>query len=127
MNWKWFFEKGMFLIFIMTFFIAGSFNGIETSGVNKTVGWTFDQSNQLIINGYIIFGSWLVFVFGYTIVALTKRKTNLIISIAHYILFVLTFIIGIISNFSRNEVLLITIISIFMFASNMYNTFKKNH
>lgn len=127
MNWKWFFEKGMFLIFIITFFIASSFNGIETSGVNKTVGWTFDQSNQLIINGYIIFGSWLVFVIGYTIVVLTKRKTNLIVSIAHYILFVLTFIIGTISNFSRIEVLLITIISIFMFASNMYKTFKKNN
>ena len=119
MNWKWIFEKGMFWILILTFFIGNYFSGLEVRGVNKTVGWTFDQSNQWIINGFIVFGSWLIFLIGYGIVALMRKKTDLNLSI-----FLLTLIIGIVSELFGIGVLIISLISIIVFGLNIYRTFK---
>tara|TARA_R110000868_G_scaffold411745_1_gene708516 strand:- start:8534 stop:8932 length:399 start_codon:yes stop_codon:yes gene_type:complete len=124
MNWKWIFEKGMFWILILTFFIGNYFSGLEVRGVNKTVGWTFDQSNQWIINGFIVFGSWLIFLIGYGIVALMRKKTDLNLSIAHLSIFLLTLIIGIVSELFGIGVLIISLISIIVFGLNIYRTFK---
>ena len=124
MNWKWIFEKGMFWILIMTFFIGNYFSGLEVLGVNKTVGWTFDQSNQWITNGFIVFGSWLIFLIGYGIVALMQRKTDLKLSIAHLAIFILTLIIGIVSDSFGIGILIISLISIIVFGLNIYRTVK---
>ena len=124
MNWKWIFEKGMFWILILTFFIGNYFSGLEVRGVNKTVGWTFNQSNQWIINGFIVFGSWLVFLIGYGIAALMRKKTDLNLSIAHLSIFILTLIIGIVSELFGIGVLIISLISIIVFGLNIYRTFK---
>ena len=61
MNWKWIFEKGMFWIFILTFFIGNYLSELKIPRINETVGWTVNLSNQWIINGTIVFGSWLFF------------------------------------------------------------------
>ncbi|AUC15849.1 hypothetical protein BTO06_12115 [Tenacibaculum sp. SZ-18] len=125
MNWKWIFEKGMFWILILTFFMGNYFSGQEIIGENKTVGWTFDQSNQWIINGLIVFGSWLIFFIGYGIVALMRKKTDLNLSIAHLAIFILTLIIGIVNDLFGTRVLIISLISILVFGLNIYRTFKK--
>ena len=124
MNWKWIFEKGMFWILILTFFIGNYFSGQEIRGVNKTVGWTFDQSNQWIINGFIVFGSWLIFFIGYGIVALMRKKTDLNLSIVHLAIFILNLIIGIVNDLFGIGVLIISLISILVFGLNIYRTFK---
>ncbi|MCO6163755.1 hypothetical protein [Flavobacterium sp. NRK F7] len=124
MNWKWIFEKGMFWVLILTFFIGNYFSGQEIRGVNKTVGWTFDQSNQWIINGFIVFGSWLIFLIGYGIVALMRKKTDLNLSIAHLAIFILTLIIGIVNDLFGIEVLIISLISTLVFGLNIYWTFN---
>lgn len=124
MNWKWIFEKGMFWIIILTLFIGNYFSGQEIRGLNKTVGWTFDQSNQWIINGFIVFGSWLFFLIGYGIIALMRKKTDLNLSIAHLGIFILTLIIGIGNDLFGNEIVIISLISTTIFGFNIYRTFK---
>ncbi|QIJ88298.1 hypothetical protein C7H62_0489 [Mesoflavibacter sp. HG96] len=124
MNWKWIFEKGMFWILILTFFIGNYFSGQEIQGVNKTVGWTFDQSNQWIINGFIVFGSWLIFLIGYGIVALMRKKTDLKLSIVHLAIFILTLTIGVVNDLFGIGVLIISLISILVFGLNIYRTLK---
>lgn len=124
MNWKWIFEKGMFWILILTFFIGNYFSGQEIRGVNKTIGWAFDESNQWIFNGFIVFGSWLFFLIGYGIVALMRKKTDLNLSITHLAIFILTLIIGIVNDLFGIGVLIISLISILVFGLNIYRTFK---
>lgn len=123
MNWKWIFEKGMFWVLILTFFIGNYFSGLELRGVNKTGGWTFDQSNHWIINGFVVFASWLFFFTGYGIIALTRR-TDLNLSIAHLVIFILTLIIGIVKDLFGIEILIISLISIIVFGLNIYRTIK---
>tara|TARA_B100000929_G_scaffold275052_1_gene248683 strand:+ start:111 stop:428 length:318 start_codon:yes stop_codon:yes gene_type:complete len=76
MNWKWIFEKGMFCVFVLVFIIINYFTSFEVRGVNKTVGWTFDISNQWVINGFLVFVSWLVFITGYGVITLLRKKNE---------------------------------------------------
>lgn len=125
MNWKWIFEKGMFWVLVLVFFIMNYFTSFEVRGVNKTVGWTFDRSNQWVINGFLVFGSWLVFILGYGVIMLLRKKTNLNLSIAHSITFVMTLIAGTLRDLYSIEVLVVNSISIFVFILNVYSTFKR--
>ena len=124
MNWKWIFEKGMFWVLVLVFFIMNYFTSFEVRGVNKTVGWTFDISNQWVINGFLVFVSWLVFITGYGVITLLRKKTNLNLSIAHSITFVMTLIAGTLRDLYSIEVLVVNSISIFVFILNVYSTFK---
>ena len=124
MNWKWIFEKGMFWVLVLVFFIINYFTSFEVRGVNKTVGWTFDRSNQWVINGFLVFVSWLVFITGYGVITLLRKKTNLNLSIAHSITFVMTLIAGTLRDLYGIEVLVVNSISIFVFILNVYSTFK---
>ena len=124
MNWKWIFEKGMFCVFVLVFIIINYFTSFEVRGVNKTVGWTFDISNQWVINGFLVFVSWLVFITGYGVITLLRKKTNLNLSIAHSITFVMTLIAGTLRDLYSIEVLVVNSISIFVFILNVYSTFK---
>lgn len=125
MNWKWIFEKGMFWVLVLVFFIMNYFTSFEVRGVNKTVGWTFDRSNQWVINGFLVFVSWLVFITGYGVITLLRKKTNLNLSIAHSITFVMTLIAGTLRDLYGIEVLVVNSISIFVFILNVYSTFKR--
>lgn len=125
MNWKWIFEKGMFWVLVLVFFIMNYFTSFEVRGVNKTVGWTFDRSNQWVINGFLVFGSWLVFIIGYGVITLLRKKTNLNLSIAHSITFVMTLIAGTLRDLYSIEVQVVNSISIFVFILNVYSTFKR--
>lgn len=125
MNWKWIFEKGMFWVLVLVFFIMNYFTSFEVRGINKTVGWAFDRSNQWVINGFLVFVSWLVFITGYGVITLLRKKTNLNLSIAHSITFVMTLIAGTLTDLYSIEVLVVNSISIFVFILNVYSTFKR--
>ena len=124
MNWKLIFEKGMFWILILTSFIGGFIRANGTRGINKTVGWTFDQSNQWYLNGIVIFGSLLIFLFGYGITALMNKKTNLSLSIMHFGLFVLTMIMAKLGDLFSSLIFIICVISVLIFGINMYLTLR---
>lgn len=124
MSWKWIFEKGMFWIFIISFLIGNYFSEGEIRELNKTVGWSYDYSNLWIITLYIVFGSWLIFIIGYGIAGLLGKKTNLNLSIAHFIIFIATVVIGIVNDQFGPSILIVSIVSIFVFGANIYKTLK---
>lgn len=124
MSWKWIFEKGMFWIFIISFLIGNYFSEGEIRELNKTVGWSYDYSNLWIITLYIVFGSWLIFIIGYGIAGLLGKKTNLNLSIAHFITFIATVVIGIVNDQFGPSILIVSIVSIFVFGANIYKTLK---
>ena len=81
MVWKWIFEKGMFLIFII----------------------------------------------GYGIAALIGKKTNLNFSIAHFIIFIATLVVGIVDDRFGPSILIVSTVSILVFGANIYKTLKPTH
>ena len=127
MSWKGIFEKGMFWILIISFLIGNYFSENEIRELNKTVGWSYDHSNLWIITLYIVFGSWLIFIIGYGIAALMRKKTNLNLSIAHFIIFIATVIIGIVNDRFGPIILIVSTVSIFVFGANIYKTLKTAH
>jgi hypothetical protein len=127
MSWKGIFEKGMFWILIISFLIGNYFSENEKRELNKTVGWSYDHSNLWIITLYIVFGSWLIFIIGYGIAALMRKKTNLNLSIAHFIIFIATVIIGIVNDRFGPIILIVSTVSIFVFGANIYKTLKTAH
>lgn len=127
MSWKWIFEKGMFWIFIISFLIGNYFSEGEIRELNKTVGWSYDYSNMWIITLYIVFGSWLIFIICYGIAGLLGKKTNLNLSIAHFIIFIATVVIGIMNDRFGPSILIVSIVSIFVFGANIYKTLKPAH
>ena len=124
MSWRWIFEKGMFWFFALTLFIGIKLSEIEIGGVNKTIGWTHDQSNNWIFNGYIVLFSWLIFIFGYGLVMLMRKRTDLILSIFHFSIFSITIILGIISEQFGKGIMVLSLLSILVFALNFYKTMK---
>ena len=127
MSWKGIFEKGMFWILIISFLIGNYFSENEIRELNKTVGWSYDHSNLWIITLYIVFGSWLIFIIVYGIAALMRKKTNLNLSIAHFIIFIATVIIGIVNDRFGPIILIVSTVSIFVFGANIYKTLKTAH
>ncbi|MDF0718261.1 hypothetical protein PY092_19015 [Muricauda sp. 334s03] len=127
MRWKWIFEKGMFWILIISFLIGNYFSENEIRELNKTVGWSYDYSNMWIITLYIVFGSWLIFIIGYGIAALLGKKTNLNLSMTHFIIFIATVVIGIVNDRFGPSILIVSTVSIFVFGANIYKTLKPSH
>ena len=127
MNWKGIFEKGMFWILIISFLIGNYFSENEIRELNKTVGWSYDHSNLWIITLYIVFGSWLIFIIVYGIAALMRKKTNLNLSITHFIILIATVIIGIVNDRFGPIILIVSTVSIFVFGANIYKTLKTAH
>ena len=127
MRWKWIFEKGMFWILIISFLIGNYFSENEIRELNKTVGWSYDYSNMWIITLYIVFGSWLIFIIGYGIAALLGKKTNLNLSMTHFIIFIATVVIGIVYDRFGASILIINTVSISVFGANIYKTLKPSH
>ncbi|WP_421823531.1 hypothetical protein [Flagellimonas oceanensis] len=127
MRWKWIFEKGMFWILIISFLIGNYFSENEIRELNKTVGWSYDYSNMWIITLYIVFGSWLIFIIGYGIATLLGKKTNLNLSMTHFIIFIATVVIGIVYDRFGASILIINTVSISVFGANIYKTLKPSH
>ncbi|WP_418501746.1 hypothetical protein [Flagellimonas sp.] len=127
MSWKWIFEKGMLWIFIIFFLIGNYFSKNEIRELNKTVGWSYDYSNMWVITLYIVFGSWLIFIIGYGIAALIGKKTNLNFSIAHFIIFIATLVVGIVDDRFGPSILIVSTVSILVFGANIYKTLKPAH
>ncbi|MFA7445103.1 MAG: hypothetical protein WCY89_04090, partial [Flavobacteriaceae bacterium] len=103
MNWKIIFERGMFLIIFIPFIILViGLVEVEPYGINKTVGWAYEMPDLKIISvGFLSF-SCILFLVGYGILLFSRIKTNLKLSIIHFILFYTTYIP--IIFFNKNEV-----------------------
>lgn len=115
MTFKELVQKRMFLLIILILMFYGYFSGIESIGLNKTVGWTWDFSNIFfLINNSL----WILFPIGYGILALFRFYTHKNLSLAHLIVISLAFIADSILNVHLNLLLILNLISVFIFFIN---------
>jgi hypothetical protein len=72
----------MYLISVLPYiFTFRPYDGSETYGINKTVGWAFDITG---ISFYILY-FLLAFFLGFSLLAIFKAKTNFILSILFFL------------------------------------------
>lgn len=74
----------MFVLLLIFFGLANCFVDTDSYGVNKTVGWAYDISNEMFFNAMILSFSQLLFLIGYLIVMLLGRKTNFYLSLTNF-------------------------------------------
>lgn len=115
------------LIFLFGFgFILGYLFGNEQSyGINKTVGWAYDISNQVFYTALIFTFSQILFIIGYLIIFLLRRKTNYYFSITHFEIIILTLALMHFENFMVN--MLFCGLSLILFFINIFKSHKSDH
>ncbi|KIO50702.1 hypothetical protein IW18_22390 [Flavobacterium hibernum] len=119
------FTNYMFLLlisfFLLGFLLAYLFGDEQSFAVNKTVGWAYSISNEAMLNVFLTI-SQILFIFGYLIIFLLKRKTNYYISLAHFEIILVAFYSISFKNFIVSVVL--GAISIILFFINIYKSQK---
>ena len=119
------FTNYMFLLlisfFLLGFLLAYLFGDEQSFAVNKTVGWAYNISNEALLNAFLAI-SQIIFIFGYLIIFLLKRKTNYYISLAHFEIILLAFYSISFKNFIVSVIL--GAISIILFFINIYKSQK---
>lgn len=119
------FTNYMFLLlisfFLLGFLLAYLFGDEQSFAVNKTVGWAYKISNEALLNALLAI-SQIIFIFGYLIIFLLKRKTNYYISLAHFEIILLAFYSISFKNFIVSVVL--GAISIILFLINIFKSQK---
>ena len=119
------FTNYMFLLlisfFLLGFLLAYLFGDEQSFAVNKTVGWAYKISNEALLNALLAI-SQIIFIFGYLIIFLLKRKTNYYISLAHFEIILLAFYSISFKNFIVSVIL--GAISIILFFINIYKSQK---
>lgn len=76
-------------LFILGFLLAYLFGGEQSYTINKTVGSAYAISNHVKLAAFFSLSQGL-FIIGYLVVFLLKRKTNYYISIAHFEIIIVT-------------------------------------
>ncbi|CAD0007120.1 hypothetical protein FLACHUCJ7_03184 [Flavobacterium chungangense] len=118
------FTKYLFFLLILLFgfgFILAYLFGYEQSyGINKTVGWAYDISNQVFFTSLIFTLSQILFIIGYLILFLIRRKTNYYLSIAHFEIIILTLVFS--ENFIVNAIF--SVLSMILFFTNAFKSHK---
>jgi hypothetical protein len=107
-------------LFGLGFILAYLFGDEQSYGVNKTVGWAYDISNQVFYTALIFTFSQILFIIGYLIVFLLRRKTNYYLSITHFEIIILTLLFY--ENFKVNTVF--CLVSIILFFMNVFKSHK---
>ena len=110
-------RKRMFFLVFLILIIFSILRGYSTIGINRTVGWAWDISNWIF---YVKYGTWLLFLIGYGILALLKINTNLSLSILHLISILIILICGEYINYLLIIILSLNLISIIVFFTNIF-------
>lgn len=111
------------LIFLFGFgFILAYLFGDDEQlyGINKTVGWAYNITNQVFYTVLIFTFSQILFIIGYLIIFLLRRKTNYYLSIAHFEIIILSLVFF--ENFVVN--MIFCLLSIFLFFTNLFKSHK---
>ncbi|MEL1239974.1 hypothetical protein [Flavobacterium flavipallidum] len=111
----------MFLVVLMIYGMGYVF-GDESIGMNKTVGWAYDISNQMFYCALLYGFSILLFFVGYLLLAILGRKTNYHFSIVHFVLIIGAFILLNFSFFIFSTI--IGLLSIAVFMKNIFSSYK---
>ncbi len=110
----------LILLFGFGFILAYLFEYEQSYGINKTVGWAYDISNQIFFTSLIFTLSQILFIIGYLIIFLIRRKTNYYLSIAHFEIIILTLVF--LENFIVNAIF--SLLSIALFFTNVFKSHK---
>lgn len=110
----------LILLFGFGFILAYLFEYEQSYGINKTVGWAYDISNQIFFTSLIFTLSRILFIIGYLIIFLIRRKTNYYLSIAHFEIIILTLVF--LENFIANAIF--SVLSITLFFTNVFKSHK---
>lgn len=118
-----FFQKRMVIILFLIFILINLFaKNYKHYGINKTVGWAFDITE---FSPVIFLFSFYSFLIVYGILALSKKETNLKISIAHTIIISVSTIL--LENSNNGFLMIFNCISIIVFLLNMYKSSKTHY
>jgi hypothetical protein len=107
-------------LFGFGFILAYLFGDEQFYGINKTVGWAYDITNQVFYTALIFTFSQILFIIGYLILFLLRRKTNYYLSIAHFEIIILTLLFY--ENFTVNTIF--SALSITLFFANVFKSDK---
>ena len=110
----------LIFLFGFGFILAYLFGDEHSYGINKTVGWAYNISNQVFYTALIFTLSQILFILGYLIIFLLRRKTNYYISIAHFEIIILTLVFF--ENFIVNTIF--SVLSITLFFANVFKSNK---
>lgn len=110
------------LIIILDYLISYLLGEEQFYGVNKTVGWAYDISNQIFYIAILFSFSKILFFIGYLIVFLLRRKTNFTMSIAHISLILLTILSIYLQNFFTSTIF--CLLSMVLFSINIYRSHR---
>jgi len=112
----------LMFLFGFGFLLAYLFGDEQLYGINKTVGWAYDISNQIIYTALIFTFSQILFIIGYLIIFLLRRKTNYYLSIAHFEIIILSLAFMFFENFIVD--MIFCVLSIIIFFINIFKSHK---
>ena len=119
---RYFFQKRMVIILFLIFILINLFTkNYKHYGINKTVGWAFNITE---FSPLIFLFSFYSFLFVYGILALSRKETNLTISIGHAIIISVSAIL--LENGNNKFLLIFNCISIALFLLNIFIRFTKH-
>ncbi|EJL59836.1 hypothetical protein PMI10_04022 [Flavobacterium sp. CF136] len=117
---RYFFQKRMVIILFLIFILINLFTkNYKHYCINKTVGWAFDITEFSLL---IFLFSFYSFLFVYGIFALSKKETNLTISIGHAI--IISVSAALLDNNNNGFLMIFNCISIIVFLLNMFKSLK---
>lgn len=70
-------------LILVAFSLLLNFGEATEYGVNKTVGWAYDISNHMYLNAILFPFCLILFLVGYLLLMILRRKTNYLLSITH--------------------------------------------
>lgn len=112
----------LILLFALGFLLAYLFSDEQFYTINKTVGWAYNFSKEIILTAFITY-SQICFIIGYFILYLLKRKTNYYISIAHFEIILLTLYSITFQNFTVTVVF--CLLSVVLFFVNIFKSHQQ--
>lgn len=116
---RYFFQKRMVLIVLLLFILINLLsNQYRYIGISKTLGWAWDFS--LLYSSPLIFLIFFyIFLLGYGIIALSKRETNLKLSVLHTAIILTSAIL-----MKMNEIEILMIFNVLSFTVFFANVFR---
>lgn len=127
---KYLFERITFLVFfisLITFLIIGISVGFETTGINKTIGWTLDINNLWVLNAYAISFITPLTLIVYGILNFIKIKLSFSLSLLHYLSFCTILIIYQFSFSTHKIIFVLNLITSISFISNLRYAIKNRN
>jgi hypothetical protein len=120
------FTEHMFLLLLSTYgisyLVVYLLEDNQSYGINKTVGWAYDISNQFFFNALTYFLSKVLLLVGYLLIFLFNRKTVYHISIIHFCIIIASLISMFSKNYLTSTILFLT--SMVVFFINVSKSYK---